>query len=242
MPQRTWGGGSGSSSSGSSSSGSSSSSSSSNSSSSWSSSSSWRRNSYGGGDDGGGSGQPMDPMWVAIWIGIMVLIFITPPILDALKKSGEERDNANATATTHAITQADLAMIHTAIDPRLADWKRDAKIGQAEWLNASDAGFPSGSNTRGVMYGYCDKNETFYVYVLNISQPAVWSADAEGYAYVPNTSPPYCFPAGWKIIDYVSAEESGWYFMIASTGSKFGINSTELPNTVTPLPTSVFKN
>ncbi len=120
---------------------------------------------------------------------------------------------------------------------------RYATLGIPEWLNASDAGFPSGSNTRGVMYGYCDDQETFYVYVLNISKPNHWTADAEGYAYTPNTSPPRCFPTGWKIVDYVSAEESGWYYMIADTdGATFGVSSTLLPATVTPLPTSVFKD
>jgi hypothetical protein len=181
-------------------------------------------------------------LWVGVFLLILGAVYILPAISKGVEESNDKRDAANATATTRAITKADLALIHEAIDPRLADWKRDAKLGQAEWLNASDAGFPSGSNTRGVMYGYCDKNETFYVYVLNIGKPNHWKADAEGYAYVPNTSPTYCFPAGWEIVDYVSAEESGWYFMIASTTSKYGINSTLLPATITPLPTSVFKN
>ena len=172
---------------------------------------------------------------------MLALLFIAPSILNGVKEANDQRHADEATATTRAITRADLDQIHAAIDPRLADWKRDAKIGHAEWLNASDAGFPANSNTRGVMYGYCDSDENFYVYVLNISEPGVWNADAEGYAYVPNTSPPYCFPAGWKIIDYVSAEESGWYFMIASTYDKYGIASTLLPATVTPLPTSVYR-
>jgi hypothetical protein len=185
----------------------------------------------------------MDPVWSIIWIGVLLVLFVAPMILDNMKEASDERDNVNATATTRAITLADLAQIHTAIDPRLADWKRDAKFDAPEWLNASDAGFPAGSNTRGVMYGYCDEQETFYVYVLNISKPNHWSADSEGYAYTPNTSPSRCFPTGWKIVDYVSAEERGWYFMIADTdGANSSVISTQLPTTNTPLPTSVFKD
>jgi hypothetical protein len=173
-------------------------------------------------------------MTTIIWLGVLLLLIIAPGVLETIRESNDRRRDQDATATTRAITQADLKLMREAVDPRLEEWKRTARGTRPEWLNASDAGFPQGSNTRGVMYGYCAPAETFYVYVLNISAPQHYAADVEGYAYTPGTNPRSCSPPGWRVYDYVFAEATGWYFMIAdSVGDRL---------TATPLPTAVFRN
>jgi len=87
------------------------------------------------------------------------------------KQAEEDRQNAEATATTHSITVSDLAMMHTAIDSKLSRWRELAKTAPTH-VNAEAAGFSKSSNTAEVVYGYCDDTKQhFYLYVLNEKPP-----------------------------------------------------------------------
>jgi hypothetical protein len=204
MPGRTWGGSSGRSSGGSSSRSSSSSSS--------SHRSSYR--SYRSSSDGEPP-SPENQTLSLIILGIMAVIAIAVMLSRPRTISGWGEVDAVATARIRATTVADLAMMHAAIDPRIDGWRRNGSR-TPRFLNASDAGFAEGTNTKGVVYGYCE-NERFYLYVLNISSPQGISADSEGYAYTPNTSPARCHPPGWNIAGSVSAQERDWYFVAIDT-------------------------
>jgi hypothetical protein len=223
MPGRSWGGGSSSSSSSRSSSRSSSSSS--------SGRSSWRRP-YNGSDDG----EPADPMWGYISLGILGVIVLFWIIGSVSQNINEKNESANATATTHAVTLADLTMMHGALDSQLPRW-RELGSTTPTHVGAEAAGFADNTNTREVVYGYCDDAKTqFYVYVLNESRPKfTYSSDTEGYAYLTNQNPASCHPPEWTINDYVRVEEeAGWYFAIMRT--KLAPYATSLPRSATPKP------
>ncbi len=227
MPERSWGGGS---------SGSSSSSSSSSShSSSSSSSSSYHHDNYYNNNDGDGSS---DSTWGWVWLGIIAVFVIGWILISAGQKISEKNNNANATATTHAITLSDLAMMHAAIDAKLPRWRELAGITPTH-VSAEAAGFASDTNTGEVVYGYCDASkQTFYLYVLNEAPPqGVFFADTEGYAYINGSNPTLCHPTEWNMQDYVRVtEEANWYFAIMRT-NRPSPYSTEQPYTATPVPT-----
>jgi hypothetical protein len=159
---------------------------------------------------------------------------------NAAKQANEDRQHADATATTHSVTLSDLAMMHRAIDGKLSLWRELAGT-TATHVNAESLGFAQNSNTAEIVYGYCDANKDhFYVYVLNEKPPrSSFIADTEGYAYIKDWDPNSCHPAEWQINDYVRVnEESGWYFGLMTTGKR-SLYSTPLPflRTPTPFPT-----
>jgi len=170
-------------------------------------------------------------------LGILAIIFIGVSIANYSKQAEEDRQNAEATATTHSITVSDLAMMHTAIDSKLSRWRELAKTAPTH-VNAEAAGFSKSSNTAEVVYGYCDDTKQhFYLYVLNEKPPkSNFFADTEGYAYINDWDPNSCHPAEWQIEDYVRVqEEPGWYFGIMNTGRR-NQYSTVYPFLVTPTP------
>jgi hypothetical protein len=237
VPDRSWGNESSSSSSNNSSSHSSSSHSSSSSSDS-SSYSSW---SSGGNDGNGESG---DPIYGYIALGILVLIGLLWLSSNLLQQVSESRKRTDATATTHKITLNDLAMMHAALDSQLSRWRELGKT-TPTYVGAETAGFSKSSNTAEVVYGYCDDDKTqFYVYVLNEAPPSNYRADTEGYAWIKNSTPSACHPAGWRINDYVRVtEEAGWYFALMSTGrrNRFATQPSIIrTRTPTPLPREFF--
>lgn len=133
----------------------------------------------------------------------------------AISQTNQENANANATATTQAITSKDLAQMHAALDIRILTWRTVTDL-NVHHISASDAGFGAGDNTKEVVYGYCTKTE-FYVYVLESSKPDGIIADTEGYVYRPDSySARGCHPLNWIIIDEDRAADD-WSFVTIST-------------------------
>jgi hypothetical protein len=172
-----------------------------------------------------------------IMLGILLVVLAVFWIGDQVKKANERRDNANATATTAAITAKDLAELHAALGDRIVEWKK-LSDGAVHHVSAPDAGLDDG-NTKEVLYGYC-KADQFYVYVLEVSQPGGYLADTEGYAYTPDSYPNACHPEDF----YIASDDNvggGWHFVTMRTHNatyRAVVTMTTNPRTVTPaLPT-----
>ncbi len=199
-------------------------------SSSWHSSSSWSTyNRY----DNDGPSSPEQQMLGLIMLGVFLVILAVFWIGDQVNKANQRRDNANATATTAAITAQDLAELHAALDGRISEWKKVGD-GAVHHVGAPDAGLDDG-NTKEVLYGYCTVDQ-FYVYVLEMSRPGGYFTDTEGYAYTPGSYPNACHPEGF----YIASDDNvggGWHFITMRTDDatfRAMPTMTIIPRTGTP--------
>jgi hypothetical protein len=164
-----------------------------------------------------GDNEPSTPEQQALGWAILIVILVILGIIfitNQVKEANARRANADATATTKAITIKDLAEMHAALDSRIPTWKKVNDL-QVHRVSASDAGFAADSNTKEVDYGYCEPGK-FYVYILENSRPERTYADTEGYAYTPDNTARSCHPEGWSIVSSDWAAE-GWSFVTIST-------------------------
>jgi len=167
-------------------------------------------------------------MFSLVVLSILVMVVVATGLGNMFSRANQDRDDADATATTQAITVKDLAQMHAALDPRIPDWLKVTDL-EVHHISASDAGFAANTNTKEVVYGYCAVGK-FYVYVLEISRPGGFIADTEGYAYTPNSVAAACHPPNWRIVDE-DIVESGWSFVTISTSQATNIARATLMST-----------
>ncbi len=98
---------------------------------------------------------PEDRVWGFVILAIIIGCYLGIQVIQSVQKSQQVARNADATATTQAITIADLKQMHQALDERIGIWKRDTKDTDVHRVEAGAAGFGPGTNTKEVDYGYC---------------------------------------------------------------------------------------
>ncbi|MCC7449233.1 MAG: hypothetical protein IT324_17570 [Anaerolineae bacterium] len=163
--------------------------------------------------------------------GIWLFATIGNSVRDANNKNATATSRAARTATTHAITISDLAIMHAALDAKIVEWRKVADR-DVHHVSAAEAGFKPDFNTKEVVYGYCAR-DTFYVYVLNESRPGGFGADTEGYAYTPGSTPNNCVPDNWRIVKRDNAEGDWWFVTIRTYQATAIIRMTQFPQTPT---------
>jgi hypothetical protein len=79
---------------------------------------------------------------------------------------------------------------------------------QSQRVRAVELGLSGGGSTE-IEYGFCDSDETFYVFILN------YPGRHDGYAYLPLSDPSYCRPPNWYFSDVERLGDStlggAWY-------------------------------
>lgn len=201
------------------------------------SSSSWsgsrHRSSWDDDDDDHSSGS-YSPEQIVIGLVILGAIIGGMLLIQAVRSGQEAARDRDATATTQAITEQDLAEMRAALQDDLPLWMELAETGKEYHVRPEVAGFGSRSNTKEVVYGRCE-TERFYVYVVMTLRPLGISADTQGYAYIPGSTPSVCHPKEWRIAGSVRAD-ADWHFVAIDTYRATYAARTRIP-AFTPTPT-----
>jgi len=132
----------------------------------------------------------------------------------SLPNSSISSDSNGGNLAADPTVVADLAVMNTALDKRIAQWEKQNDTA-VHHLSTSEADLPANFNTKEVVYGHCSSGQ-FYTLVLNITPPEDTTADTEGYEYVSTGTPGSCAPNGWHMMtsDNVSPN---WFWVTIDT-------------------------
>jgi hypothetical protein len=168
--------------------------------------------------------------------GVLLILFGLGFAAWALSMNAQANaQNIQLTAFYETI-EANQATLTSTLDTEFAEvipaLQRQAKL-QSQRVRATELGldFPRATELE---YGFCDSDETFYVYILN------YRGQGEDYAYLPRSDPSYCRPPNWYFVDVwqlgTSTLGGTWYELDFGLG--FGRPATSTPGrAITRTPT-----
>jgi hypothetical protein len=171
--------------------------------------------------------QFMNDQWTVAWVmgGAMILGTILAVMLVTPVDIQRNREEAQATSTAVAERRATeafdlstrLTPILTVIESQVGAWQREARslpVETWESMEASELRFSSRDNVSRVVYGRCDQDEAFYLFVIEKeASKTTYYRDVVG-AYVYSTGDhPYTCPPDYGRVSSVTPLMGDWYYV-----------------------------